>query len=233
MQLGGLQKLTLLDYPGQMACIIFTAGCNLRCPFCHNASLVVRPADNPPTEEEFFAYLEKRQGLLDGVVVSGGEPLLQPDCLNFLGNIKNLGYLIKLDTNGTFPTALGKVLQAGLVDYVAMDIKNSPAKYSQSCGLSENPALAPAELVNESLKLLRASKVPFELRTTLVKGLHDEQSITEMAHWISGPEPYYLQSYVDSGDVIAPKNLSAFSKEKLEQIAQLIRQYCPKTQLRI
>ena len=233
MQLGGLQKLTLLDYPGQMACIIFTAGCNLRCPFCHNASLVVRPADNPPTEEEFFAYLKKRQGLLDGVVVSGGEPLLQPDCFNFLRNINGLGYLIKLDTNGTFPRALSKVLQSGLVDYVAMDIKNSPSKYAQTCGLSENLALAPADLVNDSLKLLRASKVPFELRTTLVKGLHDQQSIHEMTHWIAGPEPYYLQSYVDSGDVIAPQNLSAFSKIELEEIAQLARQSCPKTLLRI
>ena len=249
MHIGGFQKLTLLDFPGQVACIIFTAGCNFCCPFCHNAGLVVHaPAAPAPTEAEIFAYLEKRRGLLDGVVVSGGEPLLQEDIQPFLQKIKDLGYLIKLDTNGSFPGALEKILAAKLVDYVAMDIKQAPDKYNlaighyYASGASTNPTavrnatssgtLSPVPRIKLSLELLRKSGVPFELRTTLVQGIHSEADLEALVKWIAGPEPYFLQSYVDSGDVIDNRNLAAFPRETLERLLTTAKKYCPRAELR-
>lgn len=249
MHIGGFQKLTLLDFPGQVACIIFTSGCNFCCPFCHNAGLVVHaPAAPLPTETEIFAYLEKRRGLLDGVVISGGEPLLQPDLMAFITKIKDLGYRVKLDTNGSFPDTLEKILAAKLVDYVAMDIKHQPDKYAAAIGHyyasgdSANPtvvhnavsssALSPIPRIELSLALLRKSGIPFELRTTLVQGIHEEADLEIMARWIAGPEPYFLQSYVDSGDVIDNRGLTAFSKETLVRMLQIVKPYCPQVQLR-
>jgi pyruvate formate lyase activating enzyme len=187
-----------------------------------------------PTEAEIFAYLEKRRGLLDGVVVSGGEPLLQEDLQPFLQKIKDLGYLVKLDTNGSFPGALEKILAAKLVDYVAMDIKQAPDKYNlaighyYASGASANPtavrnatnsgSLSPVPRIKLSLELLRKSGVPFELRTTLVQGIHSEADLEALARWIAGPQPYFLQSYVDSGDVIDNRNLAAFPPETLAAV---------------
>ena len=249
MHIGGFQKLTLLDFPGQVACIVFTAGCNFCCPFCHNAGLVVHaPVAPVPTEAEIFAYLEKRRGLLDGVVVSGGEPLLQEDLLPFLKKIKDLGYLVKLDTNGSFPGALEKILAAGLADYVAMDIKHCPDKYARAIGryyasgASSNPTAAreatssdtvsPVPRIQLSLDLLRKSGVPFELRTTLVSGIHTEADLEPLARWIAGSQPYFLQSYVDSGDVIDNHNLAAFSRETLERMLATAKKFCPAAALR-
>jgi pyruvate formate lyase activating enzyme len=249
MHIGGFQKLTLLDFPGQVACIIFTAGCNFCCPFCHNAGLVVHaPAAPAPAEAEIFAYLEKRRGLLDGVVISGGEPLLQGDLLPFLQKIKALGYLVKLDTNGSFPGALEKILAAKLVDYVAMDIKQAPDKYNlaighyYASGASANPtavrnatnsgSLSPVPRIKLSLELLRKSGVPFELRTTLVRGIHSEADLEALARWIAGPQPYFLQSYVDSGDVIDNRNLAAFPPETLARFLTIAKKYCPRAELR-
>lgn len=249
MYIGGFQKLTLLDFPGQVACIIFTAGCNFCCPFCHNAGLVVHAPVAPlPTEAEIFSYLEKRRGLLDGVVISGGEPLLQPDIITFITKIKALGYLVKLDTNGSFPETLERILAAKLVDYVAMDIKHRPDKYAAAIGhyyasgnntnlttihdTISNSVLSPLPRIELSLDLLRKNSIPFELRTTLVQGIHQEADLEILARWIAGPEPYFLQSYIDSGDVIDNRGLTSFSKEALVRMLQIVKPYCPQVQLR-
>ena len=179
MKLGGLQKMTLLDFPGRVACTVFTVGCNFRCPFCHNSSLVLSPALPELSQDDFFAFLKKRQGLLDGVAITGGEPLLHPDMPEFLEKIRALGYAVKLDTNGAFPDRLQKILEAGLADYVAMDVKNSREKYELTVGVA---GILPR--VEQSMALLREGKIPFEFRTTLVKGLHDISQTEAMAKQI-------------------------------------------------
>ncbi len=230
MWIGGFQKLTLLDYPGQVACIVFTAGCNFRCPFCHNGELVTGTDEiRPVAEEEVFAYLEKRRGILDGLVLSGGEPLLQPDAEDFIRRVRALGYLVKLDTNGSFPDSLERLLQEGLLDYVAMDIKASPVRYGDVIGRDAGDILP---RVRRSAALLRESGVPHEFRTTLVKGLHREEEIPEIVSWISGEESYYLQSYKESEGVLAPDGLGCFSHEELQRMLTAARKICPGAQLR-
>jgi pyruvate formate lyase activating enzyme len=166
MQINGFQKLTLLDFPEKTACIVFTAGCNFRCPFCHNASLVTH-IDNSynVSEEEVFSYLKKRKGLIEGVCISGGEPLLQPDIKEFIQKVKDLGYSVKLDTNGSSPQKLIDLVNSGLVDYVAMDIKNSKEKYPLTAGIN-NLNMADIE---KSVEILKESNIPYEFRTTAVK----------------------------------------------------------------
>ena len=173
MIVSGLQKLTLLDFPGKTACIIFTRDCNFRCPFCHNADLVIGDAA-PLENEEIFAYLDKRKKLLDGVVITGGEPLLQKDIADFIRRVKSFGYAVKLDTNGTYPDRLKALLDEGLVDYVAMDIKNGKAKYLETAGVSGEALLS---RVKESIAIIMASGVAYEFRTTVVKGLHTKESL--------------------------------------------------------
>ena len=185
MDINGIQKLTLLDYPGKCACTVFLAGCNLRCPFCHNASLVLGGAEVAMTEEEFFKFLQKRKGLLDGVCVTGGEPTLRPDLPEFLKKIKDLGYLVKLDTNGSNPKMLRQLLEEGLLDYVAMDIKNCPEHYTPTCGGID---ILPA--VEESLSILKENQVEYELRTTCVKPFHDSSAMEAMGKWLSGTKNY-------------------------------------------
>ena len=196
MNIQGLQKLTLLDFPGRTACTLFTGGCNLRCPFCHNVPLVLDPAgDAPFSEAEIFSFLAKRRGVLDGVAVTGGEPLLQKDLPDFLRKVKAAGFLVKVDTNGFFPERLGGLLKEKLVDYVAMDVKNSPEKYAETCGV---PGLdiAPAE---ESVRLLLESGIDFEFRTTVIAEFHHVSDIETIARWIAGAPHYYLQAFKDSG----------------------------------
>lgn len=235
MRIGGFQKLTLLDYPGRMACIVFTMGCNFCCPFCHNAGLLggqVQEAgrkEEAAAEEEIFTYLKKRQGLLDGLVLTGGEPLLWKDTADFLRKVRALDYSIKLDTNGSFPGRLKGLLDEGLVDYVAMDIKHSREKYPAAAGCGCQGIL-PA--VEESLGILRESGIPFELRTTLVKGIHREEDMEALAAWIAGNQPYYLQNYVDSGNVLQPEGLSSFSPEELSRMLQIARRHCPAAEIR-
>ena len=230
MLISGLQKLTLLDYPGHVACTVFTAGCNFRCPFCHNAALVLpeRIAGDPDGAETVLQFLRRRQGILDGVAITGGEPLLHPDLPDFLRAIRDLGYSIKLDTNGSFPERLEKVVREGLVDRVAMDIKNSPALYAKTVGLREFDLKA----VERSKDFLLRGRVDYEFRTTAVKGLHTAESLTEAAEWIRGAAEYYLQQFKDSGDVIAAEGLGAFSAEEMKSLAGRIRPVVPTVKLR-
>ena len=202
MQINGFQKLTLLDFPGKVACIVFTPGCNFRCPFCHNASLVTHIDGERIEEEEILSYLKKRQGLLDGVVVTGGEPTLQGDLADFLGKVKALGYAVKLDTNGTSPEKLKTLVEKGLVDYVAMDIKNTAAKYPVTAGCGS----AVLGKVEESFDFLLADTVDYEFRTTVTAELHTPQDIGDIAKRIKGAKRYFLQNFIDSGDIVSPGN---------------------------
>ena len=228
MRIHGLQKLTLLDFPEHTACTVFTGGCNFRCPFCQNASLVLRPEALPLLpEEEFFAFLEKRRGLLDGVAVTGGEPTLQPDLPEFLGKIRTLGFAVKLDTNGALPRVLERLLEAGLVDYAAMDIKSSPEGYERCAGVGGDTL----ERVRESVRLLEDSGIPHEFRTTAVKPLHTPADFEAIGRWLRGTERYFLQSYADSGDILQP-GMSAFSREELEGLLGILRTCIPAAALR-
>lgn len=202
MKINGFQKLTLLDFPGKVACIVFTPGCNFRCPFCHNASLVTHIDGECIEEEEILSYLKKRQGLLDGVVVTGGEPTLQGDLADFLGKVKALGYAVKLDTNGTSPEKLKTLVEKGLVDYVAMDIKNTAAKYPVTAGCGS----AVLGKVEESIDFLLADTVDYEFRTTVTAELHTPQDIGDIAKRIKGAKRYFLQNFIDSGDIVSPGN---------------------------
>lgn len=198
MIINGFQKMTLLDFPEHIACTIFTGGCNFRCPFCHNAQLVVGGERENYTEEEIFSYLEKRKGLLDGVCITGGEPLLQTDIEEFIGKIKEMGYLVKLDTNGSMPEKLKDLVEKKLVDYVAMDVKNCLSKYGETVGIENFDTSA----VEESIKFLLTDAVDYEFRTTVVKELHTEEDIEALADYIGGAKKYFLQQFVDSGDIL-------------------------------
>ena len=200
----GLQKMTLLDFPGKIACTVFLGGCNFRCPFCHNSELFMGKPEKLMEDEEFFAFLKTRRGLLDGVCVSGGEPALYKELPAFMARIKEMGFLVKLDTNGSRPEVVKKLVEDGLVDYIAMDVKNSPAMYARTVGL-QTMDLAPIE---ESLRFLIAGNVDYELRTTLVSQLHDEASIQDMGVWLQSlvpgkkPRKLFLQSFVDRDTVL-------------------------------
>ena len=227
MLIKGLQKLTLLDYPGKMACTVFTAGCNFRCPFCHNASLVTNIDEERISEEEFFNFLQKRQGIIDGVCVTGGEPTLQPDLKEFLKKIKSLGYSVKLDTNGYRPDALKDVVNSGLVDYVAMDIKNSQSKYALTCGLESMDMTK----INDSVEFLMSCVVDYEFRTTIVKELHNEDDIQDIVSWIKGAKKYFLQGFTDSGDLICT-GYSGYDKTELQKLLNIAKNHFETVELR-
>ena len=201
--IAGLQKMTLLDFPGKVACTVFLAGCNYRCPFCHNSELFMGKVEQFMSDEEFFTFLEKRQSLLEGVCVSGGEPTLYPGLESFLTKIKALGFAVKLDTNGTKPEVLKKLVEKKLIDYVAVDVKNGPAYYEQTVGC--DPKIRDVE---ESFRFLIEGNVPYEMRTTLVHQLHSEASIQDMGQWLQSlvpgkkPQKLYLQTFVDRDTVI-------------------------------
>ena len=230
LRISGLQKLTLLDYPGRVACTVFTGGCNFRCPFCHNAPLVLpeRLAGDENGAETVLAFLKKRQGILDGVAVTGGEPLLHKDIDVFLRQVKALGYAVKLDTNGSFPDRLIALVEEGLVDRVAVDVKNSPALYAKTVGVPGFD-LAPVE---RTKNYLLSGAVDYEFRTTVVKGLHTRESLLEAARWIEGAQEYYLQQFKDSGDVIAIEGLSAFTGEEMHALAEAVRPIVPSVRVR-
>ena len=219
MVIQGLQKLTLLDYPGQVACTVFTAGCNFRCPFCHNASLVIDTYHNENIPEgEVFAFLKKRQGILDGVCVSGGEPLIQHGIIKFLERIKELGYAVKLDTNGSFPDKLERAVEEGLVDYVAMDIKNSRENYGRTVGIVDYDI----QNIQKSVNFLLSDRVPYEFRTTVVQEFHQRSDFESIAEWIRGAQRYYLQQFVDSGDLIRG-GLHGYNRDIMEQALAIVK----------
>lgn len=226
MIISGLQKMTLLDYPGKVACTVFLQGCNFRCPFCHNSDLLGDRGPEPISEEALFAFLKKRIGLLDAVCVTGGEPTLQKDLPMLLRKIKDLGFLVKLDTNGSRPAVLKAVAEAGLIDYVAMDIKNCPERYGETAGVP-NMALSGIE---ESIRFLLAGHVDYEFRTTVADELHDIAAMASVGRWLTDLDPvhkagkFYLQSYVDRDSVLRP-GLHAPAKEKLREMAEALRPY--------
>ena len=228
MRIGGLQKLTLLDYPGKVACTVFLSGCNLRCPYCHNPALVLPEQSNAPgmPESEVFAFLEQRKGKLDGICITGGEPTLQPELPGFLEKLRGLGYAIKLDTNGTNPGMLNRLLHDGILNYVAMDIKNSPSRYAETCGGADV-----LSKVRESADLLLNSPTDYEFRTTVCKPLHTEKEMEEVGRWLRGAKRYFLQPFVDTGDLVSG-GVQAHTQDELTRLWQAVLPDIPNTQLR-
>ena len=228
MLINGFQKLTLLDFPGHTACTVFTGGCNMRCPFCHNASLVLRVSQQETVrEEDVFSFLKKRQGLLDGVCVTGGEPTLQPDLPEFLAKLRELGYQTKLDTNGLRPDVLEAVLERGLADYIAMDIKSSRERYAAVCGMED----VDIGKIERSTGLLMNGKTPFEFRTTVVRELHGEADFEAIGKWLSGAQRFFLQQFKDSGDLVAG-GFTPYSAEEMKRMLEILRKYIPAAELR-
>lgn len=228
MQIHGFAKMTLLDYPEHVAATIFTGGCNFRCPFCHNKDLVLHPGDVPIIpEEEVLTFLDKRKNLLDGVCITGGEPTLQKDLPDFIEKVRALGLLVKLDTNGYRPDMLKTLLDDHLLDYVAMDIKNSRKKYSMTVSIPDFNL----ERIDESLALLKASSIAYEGRTTIVKELHTKEDLALIGQWIQDIPAYYLQNYVDSDRVISP-GFSPRSINELIAFRAIARKWIPNTNIR-
>ncbi len=231
----GFQKTTLLDYPEHIASTIFTGGCNFRCPYCHNKDIVFAKesidahALTPYSESEILSHLQKRKNVLTGVCITGGEPTLQPDLAEFLAKVKALGYQIKLDTNGYRPDTMISLIEAGLVDYVAMDIKNSPTKYAQTIGLSA----CDIDNIEKSVNYLIHSNhgIAYEFRTTIVAELHTAEDMSHIAAWLQGANAYYLQSYTESERIIAP-GFHAHNKEVLESMLTLCKEKITNTYLR-
>lgn len=228
MEIHGLNKTTLLDYPGHVAATVFTGGCNFRCPFCHNAGLVLHPKSQPlMPEEEVLACLRKRKGILEGVCITGGEPTLQPDLPDFIGKIRELGYPVKLDTNGYEPEVLRRLLEEKMLDYVAMDIKASPENYAKASGC---PGLDFSR-INESIGILKDCGVPYEFRTTVVQGLHTVSEFDSIGKLLEGSRAYYLQAFRDSEHVMQA-GFSSFSKEAMSQIRKIMMNYVDEVGLR-
>jgi pyruvate formate lyase activating enzyme len=211
MILGGFQKLTLIDYPGKIATTVFTVGCSFRCPFCHNPELVLGTGIKNNLENEFFEFLEKRKGKLEGVCITGGEPTIQSDLIDFIGKIKELGFFVKLDTNGSRPDILRRIIREGLVDFIAMDIKDSPEKYRGTSG-----GRSDLERIKLSVDMIMNSKIPYEFRTTVVPGIHSEEDFDKIGEWIKGAKTYYLQIYREIK--ILDPNLKKITKGKMINI---------------
>ena len=251
MKIHGLQKMTLLDYPGHVACTVFLGGCDLRCPYCHNYELATGAVEPVMEEEEFFAFLKKRTGLLDGVASTGGGPCLHRDLPAFMRRIREMGFSVKLDTNGTHPAVLREILDERLADYVAMDIKNSPVKYALTAGLtgnsgapaagavgrsdmlSEGPGGEPVFLaaIRESIALIMHSGIDYEFRTTVVDEMHETDDFEEIGKMIEGAKRYFLQCFTDR-ETVPFSGLSAPSKEKLEACAARISGHVESVQIR-
>lgn len=228
MVIQGFQKLTLLDYPGKMACTVFTSGCNLRCPFCHNSRLVITPSSESEfSVEEILSYLKKRQGILDGVAITGGEPLLHNDIDNFIEKVRKLGFSIKLDTNGTFPDRLKELVGRGLIDYVAMDIKNSPEGYPETVGIGGYDITK----IKESIAFLLEGNVDYEFRTTVVRELHSVFSIEGIGKMIEGAKRHYIQAFVDSGELIG-FDLNPVPKEEMIEMQKIMSKHVELCEIR-
>ncbi len=228
MQIYGLQKTTLVDFPGHVATTLFTGGCNFVCPYCHNGDLVVGLSDvTPYDEEEIFSHLKKRQGVLDAVVISGGEPTLHQDLPEFIKKIKELGYLVKLDTNGSNPTMLKDLVNEGLVDYVAMDIKHARTKYNSIA----NQKNFDIDAICESVDFLKENHVDYEFRTTLAKELHKDTDMTAIGLWLMGAKALYLQPYKESDAVISP-GFHPHDRKTLDEFVHILSAFIEKVELR-
>jgi len=228
MVFGGIQKLTLLDYPDKTACTVFTIGCNFNCPYCQNASLIKKEtAEQAIKASEVLDFLKTRKSLLDGVCISGGEPLQQDDLEEFIDEVKAMGFLVKLDTNGYFPKKLEHLIKNGKPDYIAMDIKNTPEKYAKTTGLSEFD-ISPVE---ESITILLQSSIPYEFRTTVVREFHTADDLTSIAGWISGARKYCLQGFISSDDVLQA-GLHGYPDTQMQRFLNSIKPILPTAQLR-
>lgn len=227
MKIHGLQKMTLLDYPGHIACTVFLGGCDFRCPFCHNFELVNGKMPPLMDEDELFKFLNKRKGLLDGVAITGGEPLMRQDLRSFITKIRSLGFLIKLDTNGFHPKALSELLDDGLIDYVAMDIKNSLSKYALTCGMDS----LDTSFVEESVSLILEKAPDYEFRTTVVKEFHTKNDFENIGIWIRGAKAYYLQQYVESTSV-PDKTLHSPTNEEFLLYVETVKKYVQNASIR-
>ena len=228
MKIAGLQKLTLLDYPGKTACTVFTWGCNLRCPFCHNAGLVTEAPEEMLTADELFAFLQKRKGLLDGVCITGGEPTLQPDLPDLIRDISDMGFAVKLDTNGTNPDILRQLCESGRISMVAMDIKNSPEKYAVTAG-TERLSI---DAVHQSVRyLMRQGRIPYEFRTTVVRQYHTAEDFVSIGKWIRGAEAYYLQNFQNSGRLI-DNTVTGCTPAEMRSFLETVRRDVPNAALR-
>lgn len=255
MKIYGFQKTTLLDYPEHVAATIFTGGCNFRCPYCQNGGLVTEPGRyGEVPEEEVWKHLKKRRGVLDGVCITGGEATLQPDLEDFIRRVKEMGYAVKLDTNGYRPEILQKLLQEQLLDYVAMDIKASKENYAWVAGWIAHTAGKDTEVlaaerndsgnsrdeesgfdigrIEESVKLLQDSEIPYEFRTTAVKGLHTVEEFERIGEWLAGSRVYFIQSYREEGEILCGSGLSSFEPEELKQMKRLAEKYIARVELR-
>lgn len=226
IKISGLQKLTLLDYPEHTACTLFVPGCNFKCPFCHNSELLNGGVEFYD-EREIFEFLKKRRGVLEGVCVTGGEPTVYTDLARLLGDIKALGYKVKLDTNGYLPERLTELYDAGLLDYVAMDIKNSPARYAETAGLDQVNMLR----IEQSIDVIMRSGIGYEFRTTVSNELFDDASIESAARLIAGADKYYLQKFV-MRDTVPSKTLTTPTDEVLEHYLDIAKKYVPKAKIR-
>jgi len=231
MEIGGLQKLTLIDYPGRIAATIFLCGCNFRCPWCYSKELVLPgKIKNQPKipEKEFFDFLKERKGLLEGVVICGGEPTINVKLPDFIKKIKKIGFTVKLDTNGSNPEMLEKLIDAHLLDYVAMDIKAPKEKYEKVVGVKVD-----VEKIQKSIDILKQDKVDYEFRSTIVPQVHTKEDVIEMAKWIKGAKRYYLQNFRPE-KTIDPKfeKIKPYSQEYLLQIQKAIAPFFEVCQVR-
>ena len=228
MRICGLNKTTLLDYPGHVAATVFLGGCNFRCPFCQNGDLVLKPEGQPAIEKEaVMAFLRKRKGVLTGVCITGGEPTIERGLAELIEEVKNIGYLVKLDTNGYCPEVIRKLTEKGLVDYIAMDIKNDLKKYGETVGIQG----IDAGRIMDSIRWIINGKMDYEFRTTVVKELHGREDMSAIGKAIKGAKAYFLQGYQESGGVIAP-GFHAYGKEEMEELAEWVRPFVPNVQLR-
>ena len=224
----GFQKMTMLDFPGYVACTVFTPGCNFRCPFCHNSLLVTKVNENEMySEDEILAYLGKRKGVIDGICISGGEPLMHDDIFDFVKKVKETGVLVKIDTNGSFPDKLKKLIDSGNIDYVAMDIKNCPEKYSVTTGIQDFD-FSP---VRKSVELLLEGRIAYEFRTTVVKELHTPQDMVEIGELIKGADRYFIQHFIESESNIQ-QGLTPFDREEMENLRNSVVRFVKNAELR-
>lgn len=227
MRISGLQKTTLLDFPGHVAAIVFLGGCNFRCPFCHNSDLISKDSTVSYSEDEVLNFIKKRASVLEGICITGGEPTLQEGLEDFIKKIRELGLLIKLDTNGYRPNVLRRLYDKGLLDYIAMDVKAGRTNYARAAGIKQ-PSLS---LIDESIEILLQGIIPYEFRTTVVKGLHSDKDFREIGSWVRGCEQFYLQNFRESDQVLSTE-FSACSKEELLFFAELLSPFVKKVFLR-